>query len=81
MPASAGQAAENQRGDSDSRADLPGNHSIDALFDYLARAGREWGRKAAISASSLLSWNYFMSLCGKKYIEAIALGRLYRVWS
>ena len=35
MPASAGQAAENQRGDSDSRADLPGNHLIEALFDYL----------------------------------------------
>ncbi len=35
MPASAGQAAEDQRGDSDSRADLPGNHWIEALFDYL----------------------------------------------
>ncbi len=35
MPASARQAAEDQRGDSDSRAYLPGNHSIEALFDYL----------------------------------------------
>ncbi len=73
MPASAGQAAENQRDDSDSRADLPGNHSIDALFDNLLQLlglGVQLGLKLLglpVNLSSnyrfTLHMFYFIAIC------------------